>query len=679
MACRVRNRAGSEGARLVSTVLILLFALLWPAATGAQSPEPGVRLVTPSAVETTLGEVVEVQLRVDAQRPDDLVLELPTLEEGLVLHEAPVFVRRGFEQVEARLRVRATRPGRYLLNGLGVRRGTETEYVEAILIEVRDQEGGIPFALRWRVLVEDTWVGQSIPVVLEMVRIDEFAYPDSIVVRAPEQGLFEEVSGLGSVRSEVYGGVELFEVPVAGFLFTPSQVGEVEIPAAEVGALGYTIRCEPGLIVTNDIPSAAASTVAVGEFSFTVETSTQRLEPAQSGRVTMTVTGRGNLPVLAFPEIEANGLTIIEESEEATVDVDTVGLLGYRGERTRTIRFEADGSTATSSIVVGAFPFFDPRTGQISRIRGRTIGIETPIEETAASDVPTPTYDLIEIGELGKLRWYPLSSLRWVFWGLLVPPFGLGIALVARALRSGRSSGTVGAVVLFVPLFLGLRMTPELDVERLARAHELAAQSLPAVAGVLYDFEIAEHPGNAALHYNRGILALRSQDAARAVFHMRRAVRLVPESELFRSALEETRRYFDLPDDFPIPRYPRPAGVLLAFFGIWALFFVVLFLRGKEWRAIALLSLFLLLVVTAGGFVWSLRVNRTPEATVLQEVTVRRIPVPEASPWVQLEPATIVMVELGYEEFYLIRTGTGVTGWVPVSAVEFSVKREVMR
>lgn len=681
MACIVGNRHGTGSARLVIAILCLIaIALAMP--LGAQTPDgpdgvdsqSTVQLLTPVVMETTVNEVVELRLQVLSEGTDDLVLSLPELEEGLELDEAPIFVRRGSQQIEARLRIRPEAPGRYLLTGLGIRRGISTEVVDTILLEVADREGDVPFSLRWRVLVEEPRVGQSIPVVLEMVRIDEFAYPEAVEVRAPDQGLFEEVAGLGSVRSAEYGGVELFEVPVAGFLFTPAEVGRVEIPPAEVSAMGFSIRSTPGVFETEDLPSAVATTTAVGSFTMSVDLTTPRLDPGQSGRLSVTVRGKGNIPVLSFPVLRMEGLSIIEETEESTFTVDTNDLLGYEGSRTRTVRFEADGTTERSTIVVDPFPYFEPDTSQIGRVPGRTLEIATPIVETATEPVSIPEYALIEPVEFSRLRWYPLSAIPWAYLALIVPPFGLGVALILRAVRSGRSPLRLGSIALLVPFLLAFRFTPDLNYERLSRAHELADQGRPAVAGVLYDFELEGNPENAALHYNRGILALRAQDAARATFHLRRALRIVPDSPVFRSALDDTLRFFELPAVYPIPRYPRPVYSYLALLAFWTTFCIVLFVRGRTRRAIALLSLLFLQLIAAGGLIWSYQINRTPEATVLQEAILRRIPDPDAIPWVQLSPATVVMVELGYEEFYLIRTGNGVTGWIPVSAVAISVK-----
>ena len=682
MACVVGNRYRTGGAGLV-TVLLVLCALFIATPIASQTPdEPDdtgpvdspVRLLTPTVVRAAVNDVVEIRVGIATDETDDIVLSLPDLEEGLSLEEAPVFVRRGTDQIQARLRIRMQEPGRYLLTGLGVRRELSTEVVDTILLEVADGDGNVPFSLQWRVLVENPRVGQSIPVVLEMVRIDEFAYPEAIDVRAPEQGLFEEVPGLGSVRSAEYGGVELFEVPVAGFLFTPAEVGQVEIPAAEVTALGFTIRSAPGVFETASLPEAVSPTSAVGTFTVTTDLSATSLDPGQSGALTITVRGSGNIPVLSFPEIRLEGLSVIEETEESTFAVDANTLLGYEGVRTRTVRFEADGSTEESSIVIDPFPYFEPDTFQIGRIPGRTLEIRTPVVETEALPIPVPEYDLIDPSEFSRLRWYPLAAIPWVYWALLVPPFGLGVALIVRAFRAGRSPLSVGSIVLLVPVLLAFGVSSEFDFARLARAHELAELGRPAVAGVLYDFELERNPENAALHFNRGVLALRAQDAARATFHLRRALRIVPDSPVFRAALDDTTRFFDLPSVYPIPRYPRPVyfyGAVLAF---WTMFCVGLYVRGRTRRAIALLSLLFLQLIAVGGLIWSSRINRTPEATVVQEAILRRIPDPDAIPWVQLSPATVVMVELGYEEFYLIRTGNGVTGWIPVSAVEISIK-----
>lgn len=181
MARIIRVNTGDGGTRLVIAFLAVLFTLLAAEPLIAQSPgtdgdsvaDSTLRLLTPRVMESVVNDTVEIRLRMEEQSGEELVLALPEFEEGIVLQEAPVFVRRGFGQVEARLIIRASVPGRYLLRGLGIRRGISVEAVDTILLEVADRDGDVPFSLRWRVLVDEAWVGQSIPVVLEMYRIDE--------------------------------------------------------------------------------------------------------------------------------------------------------------------------------------------------------------------------------------------------------------------------------------------------------------------------------------------------------------------------------------------------------------------------------------------------------------------------------------------------------------------------
>ncbi len=649
---------------------VLVLMLLMSSALYAQDSDEDVRLLTPPHVRVRAGEVVEIRIAVENRNPGEPVLLLPDNEPGLALVEQPAFLRRGFSGTEARIRLRPSQAGRYVLDGLGVRVGGETSSVESVLIEATDSQGRVPFSLRWRPLVESAWVGQSIPIVLEMTRIDEFAYPEEVDIRSPQQGLFEEVSGLGSVQSTMYGDVELFSVPVAGFLITPAQVGEVEVPSAEVTALGHTVRSGPAQIATQTIPEAIAASAAIGRFTMEVDVPPSRLE--EGGRVVMTIRGEGNLPVLAFPDIDVVGFQIVEETETSAIGVDTESLLGYQGERVLSVRIDPDGTSAVSRITIEPFVYLDPVAGRVVELDGRVVEIETPVEAAPDLSAVVPDLELIELEQLGRLRWYPLQSMRFLFWLLLLPPGALAIALIIRATNAGKNVGRLGAALLVVPTLLAFSIYPELDIERLSRAADLARGDRPGVAGVLYSFELERHPENAALHYNRGVLALRAQDAPRAVAHFRRAVRIVPESERFRDALAQTYLYFGLRDEFPIAGFLRPLWIFLGLFALWTVFFLTLYRRGGARRVIVLLSLIIFQLVALGGLIWSLRVSGTPEATLVQEATIRRIPDLEASPWVQLETATVVMVELAYEEFYLIRTGSGVTGWIPVSAVEYS-------
>jgi hypothetical protein len=605
------------------------------------------------------GERFELIFSIPRDDPEAVRLGFPTLPAGIRQPEAPVVVTRGQRDMEIRIPLIAEQPGRFILDPIRVTSPAAVRETEPTLVEVRDvQRDVVPFQARWRVAEDDVRQGQSVPVFLEIVGIDTFAFPEIVTLRSPEAGLFEEVSGIGSVVSEDVANTTLYEIPVAAFIFTPTAGGSVTIPAATIRAEGIDVTAPALTLAVNALPPEVRTSGAVGQMSLDVSIESEELLPGDTGQVTVRVSGTGNLPVLEFPDVELSGLVEIGRNQETAVTPDQEEMRGYQGSRELQVRFEAEGNAETGTITVGAFSVFDPEQGQVRTIPPRTVSVrivpsdaEAPLREVA------PQADLIDVSELTGIGWVPISEMPWVYFLFLLGPLAFAIA----RLWSVRGVTTLVAV----PFMIGATLFPQINVERLNRAEEIIEEGRPAVAGVLYELEVQENEWHAGLHFNRGVLALRVNDPIDALYHLRRAVRLAPERRQFRQVLDDSETYFGMENQPTIPWFIRPDVIVAALWLVWTAFWLLLAVRRKLRRTIALVTLLMLGVVLVGGLWWSQQRAMQTEAVVVRPVTVRRIPSLTAQPWIQVDSATAVRVELSYEDFYLVSTSTGIQGWVP--------------
>lgn len=630
-------------------------------------PAEGLRLTGVS------GQPVAISLELDRPVPETLELLLPELPQGLSVVPVPqVSTRFGFIR-EIRVEVVARRPGRFILPPLELVLDDESIVTEEILLEIAPTPGGpVPFNLQWQVLSDPVYVGQSVLVLLEITEIDTFTFPESVVYRAPAAGLFEEVSGPGSVRSRDIAGTTLFSIPVAAFIFTPTGTGEVNLPAATVEAQGITVTSAPLVLPVQELPAAVNRSGAVGVFTVYHELDRGELGIGDSAELILEISGVGNISVLDPPEVELEGLEVLEQLDSATVAPDSETLLGYEGVRERRIRLAAEEGASFGVIRIAGFTYLDPRTGQIRTEPGETIPVtlhQTSVDNEGLRDAPV--LPLLAVEELVRWRWIPLSRLGW-FWWLFVPGPVLFAAYALLSVRGKRRQSRFSvhhAAVFSLVTLVSAAVFPSLNVQRLERAREIAADERYAVAGVLYDLELQDHPWHGGLHYNRGVLAFRSGNEVAARFHVRRAVRLDANHQGFREALEVIEWRYSEGDSIPIARYPRRDIFILILLGVWTAIWITLCFPQSVVRALVVLTLIMGAVVSGGTAIWISRVASEQEGVVRHEVTVRRIPDQTAEPWLQLRPGTPVLVDLSYDQFYLVRAGAGVTGWVPVQSI----------
>ena|GEM_PF-3276730 len=666
MAIQRRNRPAAGYTRLVAGFLFLVVFHATAQDTATEELTGPVSLVSPVVIRVPEGETVDIIQALDGVDLDSVTISGPVLPEGILIDDGPFLLGLGRSASRIETRLETTRPGRFIVPAPTVTvqgvpyPGSET------LVEVFSEGDPslIPYSARWRSLAAAIVEGQSVPLVLELYLIDQFTYPESISVRSPGEGLFEEVVGLGGVTTVVFGDIELFQIPVASFVFTPSNAGSVTIPGAQISGMGFKIQTDDLVLSVADLPGETRPHNGVGRFSVDVSVEQAQVSVGDSVEVVIGIDGTGNIPALRMPEVRTIGLVEVDSYEESRVEPDTDDFLGYRGTRTITNRFEVTGEEESVVIAIEPFIYFDPIDRQYRTIEGTEVRLEV-ITEKPVVDVPLD-FPLYTIEELQDPIWTQLYRISWVYVVFLVPL----VIRVGMEFARRRKSGIV-PILSVVVLLVSAGIRPDLNIHRLERAQELVELGEFSTAGVLYDFEIQDHPDHAGLRRNRAVLALRSDRPSVTVYNLRKALRLRPANTGFRAELQAVQDLYQLNQQFHIPMVPRTDLWLVIGFVIWVVLWFLSLIPARAIRAIATFVVVLTGLVVAGTGVWSVTVTDMPEATVLDDVVIRRIPDSQARPWVTVEGATTVMVELGYDQFYLIRTRSGVEGWVPTSAVLF--------
>jgi hypothetical protein len=638
----------------------------------AVADEDLLRVAGGSVIPAVVGTPFEIRIALPGSDPDTVDLYVPEFDGVVSVVENPTVVRRG-RVMDLRISVVGNEPGRFIVEEILVVDGTELFEVEPILLEVAPRPGeDVPFRARWRVDGDVLTQSQSVPVVLEIVGADRYLFPDEITYRAPETGLFEEVAGIGEVTTRDVADVTLYDIPVAAFLFTPATAGSVTLPSAEVRGAGIEADVPPVTLEVSPLPPAVTGTNAVGRFDVRSGVDRTTIDQGQWVTLTIRVDGTGNLPVLDFPAVSAPGFEVTDRREESSFSADTSGLGGYTGFREITVRLEQTEASGPVEISVGGYSYYDPRIDRVVRIPAvsHPVTVVSP-EGIGAEERVIPQFPLLSVAELTSPRWYRIGQIPWVLYSLLIGPIIFGVvALWSVRRNTPRSrSASRGVLVGIVPFLLGLTLFPPVDRGRIERAAELIEDGRGAVAAVLYELELQDNEWHAGIHYNRGVLGLEMERPVIATYHLRRAVRLAPEEQLFRDALEGASGYFSLDEQVAIPVYPRPDYFIIAAAVLWTAFWIVFASRRRLRNVLSLVGIVMILVVVLGGLGWSWNLDRQRDGVVREAVHVRRIPDSSAVPWIGLSTAQAVRIDLEYQDFYLVETLTGITGWVPRSTI----------
>ena len=692
MVCHGRSGRRTGHAELVARALVLATLLLAPQVVTAQA-EPGEDDIPAEArrlesrldpAEIAVGDrfslvISATGLPVDDLDADELVLSEPEYPDAVTKlagasiteSEDSGFPGRGGRNLDIEIPFRAEEAGRVIIEPLVLQTGRDTTWqTERHLLEiaVSPNDPTVPFDVSWNVGRTPVYEGQTVPVFLEIDRATSFVFPGEIDVDPPAGAVFEEVQGLGSVASQVLGGVELLRYPVATFLMTPSSAGELRIPSALVGSGDSARRAEARVLDVRPLPEAVRDTSAVGTYRFFAELSRSRLPSGESASLTLRAEGTGNLDFFRFPEVTGENLTIGSVGEQSEVAPVPRGLVGSRELRLRLTPRES----GTHEVTVERFTWLEPETGRMRsegpfRFTLEVVAPERTVAETRER-VPFGPLSAEEIEQIQPVEMYRIPA----FYLLFLPPL---VTVVLALLGFGVKSGsTVG--VLLVPLaVLITAAAPVRDLPREEITEAVDAVRDGRLTEAVWRLENLheEYPRSPGILYNLGYASYLEGDRGGAVFALREALRLVPRFTEARTGLSWVEEQYGLDRQVDVGTHVHPDNVLV---GLFVLAYVMAGLvfglgRRRDARfAIGFISTSLLMIAAVLVMVVIVHNSSIPTAVVAEEgAALKQVPVEEAKDWLVLPVGTAVQPVERYDGYRLVRTGFGVEGWVEDESV----------
>ncbi len=245
-AARAKGRCSFDG-RLLASLLSLLFALAIPGVSALDlqlsvRPDPAI-----------VGEQATISIIFDYADAASVSADPFTPPYGLELESGP-YIRPYIDEadptvakVEVSYVVAAKAPGRYPIPSITIHTRDSTAATEPFVLSAGVKQGDsvvFPPSVRWRALRSPIYVGETIPLALEIENEISPVPVDRLVVQPPASGL-EPAPGLLSPSAVTIGNTKLYTVPAATYLFTPVSAGTVVVPAASVGVGSLTGSAQP--------------------------------------------------------------------------------------------------------------------------------------------------------------------------------------------------------------------------------------------------------------------------------------------------------------------------------------------------------------------------------------------------------------------------------------------------
>ncbi len=649
---RWRKRLVGRTAAFVALVLI--------AFPSAYAFEPEMRV---SNRRIAQGARLSIEVFVEGLSPDDIRVGSVDTPRVLTYLAGPdISVQAG--SVRIAFAYSGREPGRAVFPSVEIVTSEQIVRTEPFVVEVseRNDPTRVPFDAAWRAADYSPFEGQTISLFLEMRDTRSFLFPDTITVTPPSSGLFQEVQGIGTIRSQTIGEFELLDVPIAAFLFTPSQAGNVTVPAAQVRSAGYTRTAPAITIAVQALPETVRGTGAVGNFLYSATIDTTELVEGESSVVTLTVEGTGNLEFLRMPGIEAEGTIVTEAGDVSRFAPNEAG---YAGSRQKTYRVTPTRG-GEYTVRVESFSYVERATGVVRTIPGRSFTVSVSGAGTLSESAAPEALHVLDAEGVKAVQ--PLNVYRRPVTYLFLLP-GVVAVFVALFVRSRRKRAGIFSLAVF---FLALG-APELDDSALNSAYILWSADEIEQSFRVYDEIVRESPDIVGVWYNRGVAAFSLGDTAEAVYSLRRALTANPHFGDARRALSTVESYVGLERQVEIRSFVHPdySVLLLAIAFTIACVFCVAAIHRTRGGYVAAGVFFLTVAIGAAGLVpFGARLVRSDIAVVAEsDLELKRVPADDTELWHSLPAGTAVTIDSEHEQFFLIRTGYGISGWVESASV----------
>ncbi|HUX51185.1 MAG TPA: BatD family protein [Spirochaetia bacterium] len=580
---------------------------------------------------------------------------------------------RNQDAVEVQIDFTALRPGRYVIGQFRCQSGYTSFVTQPVMVAVTDPATGtVPPEARWIVSTATPYLGQTVYLQLALTDLVEPIFPDQISTTPPASGVFEEVRGLGKIRTAEYGSTVLYQVPVATYYLTPTTNGAVTIPAATVTVKGVKVRAPEASINVQTLPSRVQGSGAVGTFSFSATVANPEITEGDSFDLTLRVEGTGNLSYLHFPDIIAPDLVITSTTERNTYVPTENGYTGYRE-----VAYQLSPRGAgTASVTIPEFSWIDPTTGSVHAANLRSFVLKTdpaPITaepQSAAAGDKSPVFALLSVAQMRQTEntnafERPVNYL-WLLPGILV----LAVVLFLR--RQGKGVGGAPFVAGLLLLIAAASSTPFPSASLQAGIDAFQAGNTQRAINEFHA-ALSSRPHNAGILYNQALCYFQDRRYGEAIYYIDSAIRYRPTDSLMREALGWMETRIGLTRQIEPPWSVAPDLMLI----ITAILFnatcvlVAISGRGRGGRyAISLAFAVILVLTSAAGLVYTIDVQQTEIGVVgSSSGNLLKIPRADATSWLELQPGTTVRVLLDSNGFYLVRTGYGVEGWLPADDV----------
>lgn len=701
MVKRNERRDGCRSRRLVGFFIYLL--LLLTPSLYAEKPVGYTKEI--SLEKIFVGDRFVIRFLVDKTYSSFSDLEMPKIPEGLELEnwpnperswdeeafnrehsldgfdsgdemtseeiEAAVAVKReamkADSKIEIRLVLRAEKRGVFIIPAFNLSVDGENLTFTSTVVSVLNYDEKAfkyPVDAEWKVaLPKVIYVGQALPLVLQLANSDKIIFPDGVWFEAPVGGLLEKVTIYNEdIEESLIEENPVYKIPLGSWYFIPSEEGIVTIPPASVRIDGMVRYTKEERIEVRPVQDILKESSAIGEFAIhSVLSGETSVIEGDTIILNILLRGVGNLNFLRLPTPRFEGLTLVSQSEENQFNPSPEG---YSGLRKDVYRFQCT-KPGIHKIVVPSFFWLDPKNGRVLSAVGESFEIDVrPIpKEDSVDDIPMVSETGIFFLGMGLSLYNPYLYL------LLLPGILFLLFCLIQKKRLALSVGLISIVGFLAFSAAGVQSKVDDPRRSLIKAGLEAYENEQWNRAIDAFTELDKiSPDNPAVYYNLGLIYFKKGDPSLSIYMLRKACFLKPGLSFTLKTLKKVEKSFKMDYQIPLP--------LTFYIDLYFYFFLLsanalLFFIGRAIKArrlsvaiwVFLLGIVLFISLLGVGYGEALR-SKSYAVIDSSGAAMRRVPGEQASRWLTLPPGTAVMIQAKVDDSFLVKTGYGTEGWI---------------
>ncbi len=662
-------------------VLLLLFSL----PLYSQSDEPEVPEEAPpitieiSPTKIIVGQRFDLTIFADFPSYRNVTIKEPRLPDGITLASGPyksaqtinvgdLVNPQYIKKTRIFYKFKVSKPGIFTIGEFLLSDGVtvlETEPVLFPVLAFDERDLKYPIFAKWKEIPGQIFVGETIPLILEMENLEELFFPERITMTPPTNGVFERVNSVGDIRVTKIGDDEVYIAPIDSWMYTPTTSGIVKIPKASVSFDKVKRTTTAFSINVVDVPLSVRDSGAIGNFQITTEMENPLQQNGSTSTFRIRVEGEGNLNYLKMPQPEFSGLIIVEKEELYNM---TPSLSGYSGYREDVYRVSI-GEEEVLSIQIEPWIWYDKTSGSVQTESSAGYRYENNLTESSEEVISLrEEFSFLSPDKILKFR----DSIYDVGWYYLLMLPGL-ISVLAALIRRRFDTKILG----YTLLALVLTSSSVNDVPRFREQLEMAQTYINSeeISNTLYLYDemIDEFGDNPGIFYNQALINYDLGNRDHVILLLRKSLVLKPGNRIFMNTLTAVENEYGLDHQATVSTGVSP--------DLFFLFFILLFNAGaftitfnmgrKKIELSILIVMIFFLSFTALTFVFYTDYVSDRETAVIVSAggDLKKVPGLMGAPWLTLQEGTAVYIKSESETSYLITTGYGLDGWIDKNSV----------